>query len=164
MPLPISLSSLACFILPAHILKAEGQGLFNMYLEFLIRRLPSKLIISIRESKFAAAIIFSALHSCIMFGFLKKSSKNFWFSSFKIRDETSLNKKDSKCERIHGQLTCFRYLSQVIKNLPCEPSALEVVNNQINLFLQQTGTETVGEICIWTCLLQTAARSFLFSS
>lgn len=121
MTVPIGFGALTCFILPTQLLKAEGQGLFNMYLEFLIRRSPSKLIGFLRDSKVAATIIFSVLHSCIMFGFLKKSSKCFWFSSFKIRETAPSEKEDKKCERIHGKLTCATYLSQVIKKtFSCE--------------------------------------------
>lgn len=129
MGIPVSISSVICFMLPAHIMKAEGQGLFNMYLEFLIRRWPSKLIAFMRESKVTATIIFSVLHSCIMFGFLKKSSKCFWFSSFKVRDENVPNESNNKCRHIHGESSCDKYLNQVIKTLSCELKALELQNS-----------------------------------
>lgn len=97
-------------ILPKHVFKVKGQGLFNIYVEFLIRRSKLKPVILLRESKAAATLMFSVLHTCVMYGFMKKSSKNFWFSSLKMSDRVDC--KD-KCEMIHGKLSCGKFFKNV---------------------------------------------------
>lgn len=112
MTAPIALSSLLCFILPPHILRVEGQGLFNMYLEFLIRRSRSKLIASLRNSKPAATAIFSVLNSLVMLGFLKNSSKKFWFTSF-VMKPTNEGDDHNRCQRLHENSACREYFRKV---------------------------------------------------
>lgn len=103
-----SIGGLFCFLMPPHLLKVEGQGLYNMYVEFLIRRSRSTAVILLRESTAAATLMFSILHTCVMYGFVKKSSSNFWFSSFKLNTEAK-----SKCDQVHGSLSCSEYLKKV---------------------------------------------------
>lgn len=141
MTIPVGLGSLLCFILPPHILKAEGQGLFNMYLEFLIRRSRSKLIVFLRNSTLASTAIFSVLHSIIMFGFLKNCTKNFWFTSICIKP-VSEDDGQNRCKRIHEKLTCREYLQQV-KNLYI------LWNSWVYWFyLRRIGIEENSKICI----------------
>lgn len=111
MVLPAGIGCLFSCIIPHHILRVEGQGLFNMYIEFLIRRSRSKWMTLLRESKVAATLMFGVFHTCILYGFLKTSSRMFWVTSYRI-NEKELDEK-SKCECIHGKLTCIDYWKQV---------------------------------------------------
>lgn len=107
--LPVSLTGISCYFLPHHILRIEGMGLFNFYIEFLIKRARSEWIIKLRESKLATTFMFSLLNTCIMYGLLQTKSKNFWFTKLNIPDEIDV---ESKC--IHGNLSCFEYFQKVI--------------------------------------------------
>lgn len=96
-----------------------------MYLEFLIRRSRFKWIQLLRESKVGATAMFSVLHACVMLGFLKKSSKNFWFTSLKIIENADLDDKTNKCKHIHGSLSCSEHFRQVRINLNFEAKICE---------------------------------------
>lgn len=149
MTIPVSLGCLLCFILPPQIFKAEGQGLFNMYLEFLIRRSRFKSIESMRNSKLAATAIFSVLHSIIMFGFLKNSTKNFWVTSFSIKPANPEGDDDdqNRCQRIHGKSTCRKYFFQVNSR-----HSTLMWNLRFGWFwicFRRTGIEENSKICIW---------------
>lgn len=109
---PAAIGASFSLILPRHIFKVKGQGLFNIYMEFLIRRSKLPTIIFLRESIIAATLMFSVLHSCIMFGILKACSTNFWFSTFKV-NKGNQNFNDHKCQKIHGKSSCSSYLISV---------------------------------------------------
>lgn len=113
MTLPVAIGGSLCFLLPPHLLRVEGQGLFNMYLEFLIKRSRFKSIQVITKSRLAATVMFSVLHTIVIFGFLKTSSNKFWFTSVKIKEINRSSDKENKCRNIHGSLTCRKYLGQV---------------------------------------------------
>lgn len=130
-----SFGGLMCFIMPPHLLKVEGQGLYNMYVEFLIRRASTNWIKFLRESKVAATLIFSVLHTFVMYGFLRKSSNNFWFSSFKFENESSLESED-KCKCVHSKMTCFEYLKKVRKKYELKLMQICFANNFFNYLIR----------------------------
>lgn len=112
MTLPIAIGSSFSCLLPPHILSVEGQGLFNMYLEFLVRRSRFTLVKHMRESRVAAIVMFSVLHTCVIFGFLKPSKK-FWFTSMRLEVEADPSCKTNKCRIIHGSSSCCEYFKKV---------------------------------------------------
>lgn len=107
---PVAAGFLLCFIVPPHVFRVEGQGLFNFYIEFLIRRARSNWIIYIRESKVGATFLFGILHACVTYGFVTKSSRKFWFTTFQVDKNEELH----NCKRVHGDLTCLEYFKQVL--------------------------------------------------
>ena len=42
-----------------------------------------------------------------MFGFVKKVSKNFWFTPLKVSETAESDKNVNNCEKIHGKIGCF---------------------------------------------------------
>lgn len=113
--LPVSIGTVFCFTLPPSILRIEGQGLLNIYIEFIIRQSSSKWVESLRKSKVCGTVLFSVLHACVMFGFLKKACRSFWFSSLKVHDatESSDGVNNQKCRQIHGDVPCVGHFKQV---------------------------------------------------
>uniref|UniRef100_A0A182TLX4 Transmembrane protein 135 N-terminal domain-containing protein n=1 Tax=Anopheles melas TaxID=34690 RepID=A0A182TLX4_9DIPT len=67
--------------LPRHIVRAQGIGLFNMYIEFLIRRAHSPLVAHLRTSRPYATAIFAALSAGIMAARQWLQLDRFWFAS-----------------------------------------------------------------------------------
>jgi ribosomal protein S18 len=130
------------FLVPSHIFRVEGQGMWNFYLEFLIRRAKSKWISSLRESKIGATVMFSLLNACVMFGFVRKASKNFWFTSLRIEEKADKNNNEKRCDCVHRNLSCVNYWKKVklfkyFVNLESE------ISTKI-----QTGNETNGKVCV----------------
>lgn len=107
--LPVLCGSIFSVYLPRSILKAESVALFNIYLEFLIRKSSSQIIQKIRKSKFSATLIFSILNIFIMCGMFKAKCPNLWFSKFKYNKNTETD----TCKCIHSKLTCRNYLVKV---------------------------------------------------
>lgn len=108
--LPVFIGTLFTYFLPRSILKTESVGLFNIYLEFLIRRSKSSLVQKIRKSKILATLIFSFLNTFIMCGMFKENCPNLWFSKFYYKQNDT---EKNPCECVHGNLTCHNYLSKV---------------------------------------------------
>lgn len=119
--LPTGVGSLFCFLLPKHILKVEGQGMFNFYIDFLIRRAKSNWITYLRESKVSATIIFGILNAFIITGMLKKSTVTFWFTSVTQLKSKNVGEENTenthKCKIIHGDVKCSDYFKHVSKNM-----------------------------------------------
>lgn len=120
--LPTAVGSLFCPLLPKHILKVEGQGMFNFYIDFLIRRAKNNFIAYLRESKVSATIIFGILNAFIINGLMKKSTVTFWFTSVahlkseNIDDVENTNVENTnKCKIIHGDVKCSDYFKHVSK-------------------------------------------------
>uniref|UniRef100_A0A182KD91 Transmembrane protein 135 N-terminal domain-containing protein n=1 Tax=Anopheles christyi TaxID=43041 RepID=A0A182KD91_9DIPT len=67
--------------LPRHIVRAQGIGLFNMYIEFLIRRAHSPLVAYLRTSRTYATALFAALSAAIMAARQLLQLERFWFAS-----------------------------------------------------------------------------------
>jgi hypothetical protein len=87
--------------------------MWNFYVEFLIRRAKSPMISRLRESKVAGAILFSVLNACVMHGFVKKLSKNFWFTPLRVADVPEGREDITNCERIHGKSNCVDHWKKV---------------------------------------------------
>lgn len=126
--LPTAVGSLFCPLLPKHILKVEGQGMFNFYIDFLIRRAKNNFIAYLRESKVSATIIFGILNAFIINGLMKKSTVTFWFTSvahlkseniddrFEKTNEKNIEfENTNKCKIIHGDVKCSDYFKHVSK-------------------------------------------------
>lgn len=98
-------------LLPQSIFKAEAVGLFNFYLEYLIRNSTNSCVQKLRKSLVSGSVTFAILNVLIMCGMLKARCPNFWFSKFKY----SKNTKDTKnsCDKIHSDLTCLNYFYKV---------------------------------------------------
>lgn len=113
--LPTAVGSSFCFLLPQHILKVEGQGMFNFYIDFLLRRAKSNWIIFLRESKVSATLIFSILNAFIVAGMMKKSTVSFWFASPAIGKENNENEitAENSCSLVHGDVKCAVFLRRV---------------------------------------------------
>jgi hypothetical protein len=108
--LPVLCGTFFTYFLPLPILKTESVALFNIYLEFLIKRSKSQLIQKIRKSKFSATLIFSFLNIFTMCGMFKANCPNLWFSKFNY-DKSDTETDTCKC--IHKNLTCRNYLTKV---------------------------------------------------
>lgn len=109
---PVAVGALFSHFLPRPILKTESFGLFNIYLEFLIKRSRFEFVKKIKRSKISATLIFSMLNVIIMCGMFKASCPNFWFSKFKYDDSQETTTTDI-CDRFHKNLTCRNFFNEV---------------------------------------------------
>ena len=107
--LPVAIGALFSHFLPRPVLKTESFGLFNIYLEFLIKRSRFEFVKKIKKSKMSATLIFSMLNVIIMCGMFKASCPNFWFSKFKYTDDS----QEATCDCIHKNLTCRNFFNEV---------------------------------------------------
>lgn len=111
MSLPAFLGLCFSYFLPESILKPETVGMFNIYLEFLIRSSRLKSIEYLRNSRPIGIILFSMLNCTIMCSMLKVKLPNFWLSKF-----TWKNKNDPTtdvCQQIHPNSKCHTYFLKV---------------------------------------------------
>uniref|UniRef100_A0A182QKN1 Transmembrane protein 135 N-terminal domain-containing protein n=1 Tax=Anopheles farauti TaxID=69004 RepID=A0A182QKN1_9DIPT len=100
--------------LPRHIVRAQGIGLFNMYIEFLIRRAHSPLVACLRTSRLAATVLFAVLSAAIMVARQYLQLERFWFAC---------TYPDDNCHRRHqgttpgAPSTCRRHvLAQLLRS------------------------------------------------
>lgn len=114
--MPATIGSLFAFILPRPFLKAEGLGLFNVYLEFLIKRSKSRWIEVLRKSKSGATILFSVFNMMIMCGMLKASCPNFWFTRISLKNKSN-ETATHVCQSIHSKQSCSSYLQEASMTL-----------------------------------------------
>uniref|UniRef100_A0A182T2U4 Transmembrane protein 135 N-terminal domain-containing protein n=1 Tax=Anopheles maculatus TaxID=74869 RepID=A0A182T2U4_9DIPT len=78
--IPSLAGGLTAQYLPRHIVRAQGIGLFNMYIEFLIRRARSPLVAYLRASRTYATTIFAVLSAGIMAARQCLQLDRFWFA------------------------------------------------------------------------------------
>ncbi|XP_050067090.1 uncharacterized protein LOC126555954 [Anopheles maculipalpis] len=78
--IPSLAGGLTAHYLPRHIVRAQGVGLFNMYIEFLIRRARSPLVAYLRSSRTCATATFAALSAGIMAARQCLQLDRFWFA------------------------------------------------------------------------------------
>ncbi|XP_035914872.1 uncharacterized protein LOC118513329 isoform X1 [Anopheles stephensi] len=78
--IPSLAGGLTAQYLPRHIVRAQGIGLFNMYIEFLIRRARSPVVAYLRSSRTYATTIFAALSAGIMAARQCLQLDRFWFA------------------------------------------------------------------------------------
>lgn len=122
--LPASIGGVFCYLLPKKFLHIEGLGIFNMYLEFVIRQSKTNLVISIRESRIIATLLYSMLNGVVMHGIYKVKSNRFWFinTSFKrneITDDSGSSNKSESSENIrkcYHNNSCENFIKQVNLN------------------------------------------------
>ncbi|XP_053677980.1 uncharacterized protein LOC128728383 [Anopheles nili] len=81
--------------LPKHIVRAQGIGLFNMYIEFLIRRARHPLVGFLRSSRNSATVLFAILSAGIMATRQYLQLERFWFAR---------PYPDGHCNEGHGNL------------------------------------------------------------
>lgn len=116
--MPASLGAGFCWLLPEKNLHIDGLGLFNMYIEFIIKQSKVKFIQWCRKSKIGGTAFYTLMNSAILFFLFKLRSKRFWFTSVDNQSEIDINgnideKIDKKC--VHGSLKCSEYLKKEIK-------------------------------------------------
>jgi hypothetical protein len=115
--LPASLGAIFCKYLPEKNLHIDGLGLFNFYIEFVIKQSTNKFIRWLRSSKVAATILFSIFNTSILYSLLRLKSNRFWFVSPGKKESTTdenenlLEKKEKIC--VHSNLSCEEYLKKV---------------------------------------------------
>ncbi|KFB52253.1 AGAP000191-PA-like protein [Anopheles sinensis] len=114
--------------LPRHIVRAQGIGLFNMYLEFLIRRARSPLMASLRTSRLYATIVFALLSSCIMAARQFLHVDRFWFA----RTYPDVAGDSARCHHSEGTATpadvsCRKHITREVLTSFCIGLALSVV-------------------------------------
>uniref|UniRef100_A0A182W4Z7 Transmembrane protein 135 N-terminal domain-containing protein n=1 Tax=Anopheles minimus TaxID=112268 RepID=A0A182W4Z7_9DIPT len=78
--IPSLAGGLTAQYLPRHIVRAQGIGLFNMYIEFLIRRSRTPLVGYLRNSRLYATSIFALLSAGIMAARQRLQLDRFWFA------------------------------------------------------------------------------------
>uniref|UniRef100_A0A182R7I0 Transmembrane protein 135 N-terminal domain-containing protein n=1 Tax=Anopheles funestus TaxID=62324 RepID=A0A182R7I0_ANOFN len=78
--IPSLAGGLTAKYLPRHIVRAQGIGLFNMYIEFLIRRARSPAATYLRNSRLHATAIFALLSAGIMAARQCLQLERFWFA------------------------------------------------------------------------------------
>uniref|UniRef100_A0A182MVF1 Transmembrane protein 135 N-terminal domain-containing protein n=1 Tax=Anopheles culicifacies TaxID=139723 RepID=A0A182MVF1_9DIPT len=78
--IPSLAGGLTAQYLPRHIVRAQGIGLFNMYIEFLIRRARTPLVGYLRNSRLCATAIFALLSAGIMAARQCVQLERFWFA------------------------------------------------------------------------------------
>jgi hypothetical protein len=109
--LPIFLGSFFNNLLPTSIQRAEAIGLFNIYLEYLIKSSENGIVQKLKKSVTSGTVIFAIFNAIIMCAMLKVRCPNFWFTKYKYCNEDD---QTSTCRKIHSNLTCLSYLNQVL--------------------------------------------------
>ena len=110
--LPSSCGAVFCNLLPEKMLQIDGIGLFDMYVEFLIKQSKLKVVVAMRKSKVCATLIYSLFNAIIMYGLFDTKANRFWFSTFvhkkgnqQIGENSEINpKKNLNC--YHHDGTC----------------------------------------------------------
>jgi hypothetical protein len=115
---PASLGAAFCWLLPEKNLHIDGLGLFNMYIEFVIKQSKNKFIEWCRNSKVGGTAFYALMNSAILYFLFKLRSKRFWFTSVDNQSEIDMNgnideKFDKKC--VHGNWKCSEYLKKEMK-------------------------------------------------
>lgn len=120
--LPASIGASFAYLLPKKMLHVEGLGMFNMYLEFVIKQSKTNLVIAVRQSRTIATLLYSLLNGVVMHGIYKVKSNRFWFinSTFKHNKVTEdldyLDKSESSDNNVkchHNNLTCENFIKKV---------------------------------------------------
>lgn len=116
---PSSLGAMFCGCLPEKMLQIDGFGLFDMYLEFLIKQSKLSLVVAARKSKVWATLLYSMFNATIMYGLLDTKASRFWFSTFNNKTEEPQADEDNKIETnknlncYHHDGTCEKYYKKV---------------------------------------------------
>ncbi|XP_055586863.1 uncharacterized protein LOC129739436 [Uranotaenia lowii] len=111
---PSFLGGCTCMFLPRSIIRTQGIGLFNTYVEFLIRRMRGKTAEALRVSRLIGTIAFSLMSAAIMPGLQYLDLKNsFWFAhtydTTKNNNPTPIEAKASSCPH-HPDHSCFDHV------------------------------------------------------
>ncbi|XP_052872384.1 uncharacterized protein LOC128277845 [Anopheles cruzii] len=101
--------------LPQHIVRTQGIGLFNMYIEFLIRRARSPFIVKMRNSKMFATVCFMILSSGIMAARQLLQLDRFWFASVDGANGHSHRENNTNGTRLLPSISCQRNLLYEVK-------------------------------------------------
>uniref|UniRef100_A0AAG5DR93 Transmembrane protein 135 N-terminal domain-containing protein n=1 Tax=Anopheles atroparvus TaxID=41427 RepID=A0AAG5DR93_ANOAO len=116
--------------LPPHIVRAQGIGLFNMYLEFLIRRARSPLMASLRTSRPCATGVFALLSAGIMAARQYLHVDRFWFART-YPDVASGT--PSRCQHGSGtnqvEVSCQKHITREVLKSFCIGLAISLVKN-----------------------------------
>ncbi|CAO1420549.1 unnamed protein product [Diamesa serratosioi] len=106
--LPSSIGAIFCGLLPEKMLHIDSIGLFNMYVEFVIKQSKSNIIVAIRKSRVCATLIYSLFNAIIMCSFLDTKASRFWFSSFVNKKEDQQIGENDKIEP-KKNLNCYHH-------------------------------------------------------
>lgn len=117
--LPSSIGAVFCGLLPEKMLHIDSIGLFNMYVEFVIKQSKSNVIVAIRKSRVYATLIYSLFNATIMCALLDTKANRFWFSNFVHKKENQQIDENHKHEPninlncYHHDETCEQYCKKV---------------------------------------------------
>lgn len=142
--LPASLGAIFCHFLPKKNLHIDGLGLFNMYLEFVIKQSKVKFIEWCRRSKFGATCIYTAMNSVILYCMFKLKSKRFWFISVDNQENVDENRNfNEKLACVHGKIDCNEYLKKEVKTtaiFALAISTFKLIFPRINFLIKNPGS------------------------
>ena len=93
------------------MLQIDGIGLFDMYLEFLIKQSKLSLVVAIRKSKVCATLIYSLFNATIMYGLFDTKANRFWFSTFAHKKEDQSIGENGDSDKVvpKKNLNCYHH-------------------------------------------------------
>ncbi|XP_065083906.1 uncharacterized protein LOC135706267 [Ochlerotatus camptorhynchus] len=113
--IPSFLGACTCKYLPRPIVHAQGIGLFNMYIEFLIRRLRGKTTEVLRASRLAGTLLFSMFSAAMLPALEYLQINRFWFASiYRKRNDDDGTRNNQLCSH-HPNRTCSEHVTMQVK-------------------------------------------------
>ncbi|XP_055615288.1 uncharacterized protein LOC129761576 [Toxorhynchites rutilus septentrionalis] len=112
--LPSLLGACTCMFLPRSIVRAQGIGLFNMYIEFLIKRSRGRTMEMLRTSRLAGTLLFSAFSAAMMPALQYLQIDRFWFANVYKTSPSPQNPSKTHCTHHKGK-SCLQHITLQIK-------------------------------------------------
>nr|XP_029733908.1 uncharacterized protein LOC109427542 [Aedes albopictus] len=114
--IPSFLGGCTCMFLPRTIVHAQGIGLFNMYIEFLIRRLRGKTAEALRLSKLAGTLFFSIFSAAMLPALEYLQINRFWFANIYRKPSADTNEEvQPNCCPHHPKRSCVQHVTAQVK-------------------------------------------------
>ncbi|XP_058834232.1 uncharacterized protein LOC131691672 [Topomyia yanbarensis] len=117
--IPSMLGACTCMWLPRSIVRTQGIGLFNMYIEFLIKRSRSSTIAAMRNSRLAGTLLFCILSAAMMPTQQYLQVNRFWFATIHKDVEQDLNNNSMEAEKgqckHHPGRSCLQHIFGQVK-------------------------------------------------
>ncbi|XP_058445003.1 uncharacterized protein LOC131426353 [Malaya genurostris] len=115
------LGACTCMWLPPSIVRAQGIGLFNMYIEFLIKRTRGHTMEALRNSRIVGTLLFCAFSAAMMPALQYLQVGRVWFATIHRDAAIDLNSTSTEngkrlC-RHHPAQSCGQHIAeQVMKS------------------------------------------------
>ncbi|XP_039439066.1 uncharacterized protein LOC120420166 [Culex pipiens pallens] len=116
--IPSFLGACTCMFLPRPIVRAQGVGLLNMYVEFLIRRVRGRTAETLRTSRLIGTIVFGVFSAAMMGALQYLQIDRVWFANVYKESVTHNNNiedcKTRYCSH-HPTKPCWQHILIQVK-------------------------------------------------